>query len=86
MFIYEKDGKLNIMVVGGKPAAEGTTPDVVIEPADDGEGNIVAKVTVNGKEVSTSTFTLEAATAETLGGIKVGTGLTIDESGVLSVG
>ena len=86
MFIYERDGKLNIMVVGGKPAEEGRTPDIVIEPVEDGEGATVAKVTVNGKEVSTGTFTLEAATADTLGGVKVGTGLTIDESGVLSVG
>ena len=80
MFIYEKDGKLNIMVTGGKPAAEGTTPDIVIEPVIDGS-TVTAKVTVNGGTISA----LEAATADTLGGIKVGEGLTITD-GVLSVG
>ena len=84
MFIYERNGKLNIMVAGGAPAEEGKDADVVVESVLNGEGKVVAKVTVNGKEVSTSTFTLEAATADTLGGIKVGTGLSIDENGVLS--
>ena len=46
MFIYERDGKLNIMIEGGKPADIGETADIVIE-AVSGE----AKVLVNGKEV-----------------------------------
>lgn len=46
MFIYERDGKLNIMIEGGKPADIGETADIVIE-AVGGE----AKVLVNGKEV-----------------------------------
>lgn len=54
MFIYEKDGKLNIMVVGGKPAGEGATPDIVIEPVT-GEGVVKAKVLINGKEVGAAT-------------------------------
>lgn len=49
MFIYQKDGKLNIMVTGNMPAAEGVTPDIVIEPVDGTP--ITAKVTINGKEV-----------------------------------
>lgn len=49
MFVYEKNGKLNIMVTGGKPAAEGVTPDIVIEPVDGTP--VTAKVLINGKEV-----------------------------------
>lgn len=81
MFIYERDGKLNIMVVGGKPAGEGETPNIVIEPVVDGT-TVTAKVTINGEEVSTGS--LPVASADTLGGIKVGTGLAIAD-GVLSV-
>ena len=51
MFAYEKDGKLCIMMSGNKPAAEGVTPDVVIEPVEVSD-TVQAKVTVNGKEVS----------------------------------
>lgn len=51
MFVYEKNGKLNIMINDNKPAAEGVTPDVVIEPVKSGS-SVTAKVTVNGKEVS----------------------------------
>lgn len=51
MFAYEKDGKLCIMMSGNKPAAEGVTPDVVIEPVTVGEV-IKAKVSINGKEIS----------------------------------
>lgn len=50
MFIYEKDGKLNIMLTGNKPAAEGKTPDVVVEPV--AGDPVTAKVLVNGEEVS----------------------------------
>ena len=82
MFIYEKNGKLNIMVTGGMPAPEGTEPNIVIEPVIDGD-NVTAKITVNGEEVSTGA--LPVASADTLGGIKVGSGLTISD-GVLSVG
>lgn len=51
MFIYEKDGKLNIMVKGGKPAGEGVTPDVTIE-AGASEGAVVK---VNGTTVAVLT-------------------------------
>ncbi len=52
MFIYEKDGKLCIMMTGNKPAAEGVEPDVVVEPV---EGDpVTAKVLINGKEVTVS--------------------------------
>ena len=51
MFAYEKDGKLCIMMSGNKPAAEGVTPDVLIEPVIVGSV-IKAKVSVNGKEIS----------------------------------
>lgn len=59
MFIYEKDGKLNIMVVGGKPAGEGVTPDIVIEPVTD-EEVVKAKVLINGKEVGAVTAQQDA--------------------------
>lgn len=49
MFVYEKNGKLNIMITGGKPAAKGVTPDIVIEPGDGTP--VTAKVLINGKEV-----------------------------------
>lgn len=82
MFIYEKNGKLNIMITGGLPAPEGVTPDIVIEPV---EGTpVTAKVTINGQEVATGSYTLPTASADTLGGIKVGNGLAIAD-GVLSV-
>ena len=50
MFIYEKEGKLCIMIADNKPAAEGVTPDVVVEPVDGTP--ITAKVLINGKEVT----------------------------------
>lgn len=50
MFIYEKDGKLNIMVSGNKPAGVGETPDIVVEPV--AGTPVTAKVTINGKEVT----------------------------------
>ena len=83
MFIYEKAGKLCIMVTGGLPAAEGETPNIVIEPV--AGDPVTAKVTINGNEVATGTYTLPTASADTLGGVKVGEGLTIAD-GVLSVG
>ena len=49
MFVYEKNGKLNIMMTGNKPAANGVTPDIVIEPVDGTP--VTAKVLINGKEV-----------------------------------
>lgn len=85
MFIYERNGKLNIMVSGGRPAAEGITPDIVIEQAVDTEtGDTIAKVSINGTQVVAGEYTLPVASDEVLGGVKVGTGLTISE-GVLSV-
>ena len=48
MFIYEKDGKLNIMFQATQiPVAENATPDVQLYK--DGE---TVHVTVGGKEVS----------------------------------
>ncbi len=49
MFIYEKDGKLNIMVASNMPAEAGKTADIVIE-ADGGK----AKILVNGSDISVS--------------------------------
>lgn len=49
MFIYEKDGKLNIMVASNMPAAAGEKADIVIE-ADGGK----AKILVNGSDISVS--------------------------------
>lgn len=81
MFIYEKNGKLNIMITGGMPAAEGVTPDIVIEPTEDTPAK--AKILVNGAEIATGEYELPVATADELGGIKVGSGLKIQD-GVLS--
>ena len=81
MFIYERGGKLNIMVTGGLPAAEGVTPDIVIEPTDDTPAK--AKITVNGTELAVGAYTLPTASATELGGVKIGDGLKI-EDGVLS--
>lgn len=47
MFIYEKDGKLNIMVASNMPAEAGKKADIVIE-ADEGK----AKILVNGSDIS----------------------------------
>ena len=49
MFIYEKDGKLNIMVASNMPAEVGKPADIVIE-ADGGK----AKILVNGSDISVS--------------------------------
>ena len=63
MFAYEKNGKLNIMVEGGKPAAEGVTPDIVIEPVVGTP--VTAKVTINGTNVAVGgSFTQVPATAD----------------------
>lgn len=52
---------------------------IVIKTADWIEGSLGANTEIG------SSYTLSAATASTLGGIKVGNGLAIDGSGVLSV-
>lgn len=53
MFIYEKNGKLNIMVADTKPSE---TPDIVIEPV--AGDPITAKVTINSDAVAVgSSFT-----------------------------
>ena len=53
MFIYEKNGKLNIMVADTKPSE---TPDIVIEPV--AGDPITAKVTINSAAVAVgSSFT-----------------------------
>lgn len=49
MFIYEKDGKLNIMVASNMPAEAGKTADIVIEADGD-----KAKILVNGSDISVS--------------------------------
>jgi len=54
MFAYEKDGKICILMTGNKPVASTETPDVVIKAVDDGEGNITAKILINGREVQVS--------------------------------
>ena len=82
MFIYERDGKLNIMVVGGKPAPIGESADIVIEPVIDEEEKVTAKVTINGVEVGTE---LPIASTEELGVIKVGEGLQVSEDGTLAL-
>ena len=56
MFIYEKDGKLNIMVASNMPAAAGEKADIVIE-ADEGK----AKILVNGSDISVSRSTASGA-------------------------
>lgn len=60
MFIYEKDGKLNIMVASNMPAAAGEKADIVIE-ADGGK----AKILVNGSDISVSS---KSAASETESG------------------
>lgn len=49
MFIYEKDGKLNIMVASNMPAEVGKTADIVIEA-----NGSKAKILVNGSDISVS--------------------------------
>ena len=63
MFIYEKDGKLNIMVASNMPAEAGKTADIVIE-ADGGK----AKILVNGSDISVSS----SAVSETESGKEQG--------------
>lgn len=60
MFIYEKDGKLNIMVASNMPAEAGKTADIVIE-ADGSK----AKILVNGSDISVSS---KSAASETESG------------------
>lgn len=45
MFMYEKDGALNIVLKGNVPVE---TPDVVIKANEDGK----AEVKINGKDVT----------------------------------
>ena len=45
MFIYEKDGALNIVIKGNKPVEN---PDIVIRAKENGS----AEVTINGKSVT----------------------------------
>lgn len=47
MFIYEKDGKLNIQVASNLPSE---TPDIVIEPV--AGTPVTAKVTINSDTVA----------------------------------
>lgn len=65
MFVYEKEGKLNIMMTGNKPAVAPATPDIVIEPV--AGDPITAKILVNGKEYLE---TVPTAAADVVGGAK----------------
>lgn len=65
MFIYEKNGKLNVMIASNKPAADGSNADLVIEPVEGDPATV--KILVNGKEYLE---TVPAATSTVVGGIK----------------
>lgn len=51
MFIYEKNGKLNLMIKGGAPAKENEIPNIVV--GSDGNTPAGAKVEIDGKQVKT---------------------------------
>ena len=75
MFVYEKDGKLNIMVASNKPAAAGVTPDIVIEPV--AGTPVTAVVTVNGDNVAVGgSFTQIPASTDVSDLTKLVTALT----------
>ena len=60
------------------------TKDVATTSAD-GLMSATDKAKLNGVEAGANNYTLPVASASTLGGVKVGTGLAIDANGVLSI-
>ena len=62
MFAYEKNGKLNIMVKGSKPASVGVTPDIVIQPAEV-DSAVIAEVLINGEKVTAAAHVTVEVTA-----------------------
>lgn len=76
MFVYERDGKLNIMMTGNKPAVAPATPDIVIEPV--AGDPITVKILVNGVEYLEA---VPAASPTVVGGAKAaaaGAGDTVE--------
>ena len=71
---------------GVTPTAVATANGSVTLTFDAQESALNVKIRVSGNGIGVSGYTLTTASANTLGGVKVGNGLAIDANGVLSAG
>ena len=87
------NGSAWVLVPSGDDASavqsvDGKTGVVTVLPSGGTSGQILVKKTNTDYDtewVNQNTYTLPTATDSTLGGVKIGTGITVDQNGVISV-